>query len=157
MILRYGQTWGQGTPAIKQDAMLDIRELLDYEVVKAYNTTEEDLEQVLIESVEYEEDGTEKKRFRPRRDAQGRLTDMGCVQGHGDEVQTLRDENLYMTRAFWGDGLMTMGLNEDMYPTSASTVFDPAADGRIVLLSFVCQRGRIVMIIPSCVVKPIAL
>ena len=69
MILRYGQTWGQGTPDIKKDAMLDIRELLDYEVVKIYNTTVEDLEQVLIESVEYEEDGTEKKRFRPRREA----------------------------------------------------------------------------------------
>ena len=92
MILRYGQTWGQGTPDIKRDAMLDIRELLDYEVVNAYNTTEEDLEQVLMESMEYEEDCTDKKRFRPHRDAQGRLTDMGCVQGHGDEVQALPDE-----------------------------------------------------------------
>ena len=98
---------GPGTPDIKKDAMLDIRVLLDQEVVKAYNTTEEDLEQVLIESVEYEEDGTEKKRFRPRRDAQGRLTDMAVVQGHGDDIQERLDENQYMTPAFWGDGLMT--------------------------------------------------
>ena len=88
MILRYGQTWGQGFPDIKPNAMLDIRDLLDYEVVKAYNTTIEDLEQVIEESVEYEEDGTSKRRFHALRDSQWKLNDMAAVQGHGDEVQT---------------------------------------------------------------------
>ena len=107
MILRYGQTWGQGMPDIKKDAMLDVRELMDYEVVKVYNPTLGDLERVIAESVEYEDDGTEKKRFRARRDAQGRITDMAVVQGHGDEVQEKLDENQYMCRAYWGDGIMT--------------------------------------------------
>ena len=39
MILRYGQTWGQGMPDIKPDAMLDVRELMDYVVVNVYNPT----------------------------------------------------------------------------------------------------------------------
>ena len=68
MILRYGQTWGQGLPDIRPDATLDVRELLDYEVLKVYNATIEDLEQVIEESVEYEEDGTPKRRFHALRD-----------------------------------------------------------------------------------------
>ena len=87
MILRSCQTWGQGFLDIKSNAMLDIRELLDYEVVKAYNTTIDDLEQVMEESIETEKDGTLKYRFDCLRDSEGNLTDMSIVQGHGDEVQ----------------------------------------------------------------------
>ena len=110
MILRYGQTWGQGFPDIRKNAMLDIRELLDYEVLKVYNATAEDLEKVIVESVEYEEDGTAKNRFHALYDNDGKLTDMAIVQGHGKRVQALLDENQYMTEAAWNDGIMTRYL-----------------------------------------------
>ena len=107
MILKYGQTWNEGFPDIKPNGMVDIRELLAYEVVKAYNTTIDDLEQVLEESVETERDGTLKYRFDCLRDSEGNLTDMSIVQGHSDEVQACLAENHYMTEAYWGDNLMT--------------------------------------------------
>ena len=47
MILRYGETWGEGFPEIRPNGMVDVRELLAYEVVSAYNTTVDDLEQIL--------------------------------------------------------------------------------------------------------------
>ena len=87
MILRYGETWNEGFPDIKPNGMVDIRELLAYEVVKAYNTTIDDLEQVLEESVETEKDGTLKYRFDCLRDSEGNLTDMSILQGHSDQVQ----------------------------------------------------------------------
>ena len=107
MILRYGQTWGQCFPDIKPNAMLDVRELLDYEVLKAYNATTEDLERVVIESVEYEKGGTPKHRFHALYDTNNRLTDMAAVQGRGDEVQALLDESQYMTKVHYDDGIMT--------------------------------------------------
>ena len=50
MILRYGETWGEGFPDIKPNGMVNVRELLAYEVVSAYRTTIDDLEQILEES-----------------------------------------------------------------------------------------------------------
>ena len=82
--------------------MVDIRELLAYEVVSAYNTTVDDLEQILEESVETERDGTLKYRFDCLRDSEGNLTDMSVVQGHSDYVQKCLSEDQYMTPAFWG-------------------------------------------------------
>ena len=86
--------------------MLDIRELLDYDIVKVYRATAEDLEKVLIESVEYEK-GVPKYRFTGRYHDDGELTDMAIVQGHGKRVQALLDENQYMVEAAWLDGKMT--------------------------------------------------
>ena len=107
MILRYGETWGEGFPEIRPNGMVDIRELLAYEVVSAYYTTVDDLERILEESVETESDGTLKYRFDCLRDSEGNLTDMSAVQGHSDYVQRYLSEDQYMTRAFWGDNLMT--------------------------------------------------
>ena len=67
--------------------MVDIRELLAYEVISAYRTTIDDLEEVIEESVETEKDGTLKYRFDSLRDSEGSLTDMSVVQGHSRYVQ----------------------------------------------------------------------
>ena len=110
MILRYGETNGEGFPEIRRDGTVDVRELLAYEVVSSYYTTVEDLEEVIKESVEVEEDGTLKYRFEGVHDDGGNLTDVRICQGHSTFVQRYLTESLYMKKAFWGDDLMTKYL-----------------------------------------------
>ena len=93
MILRYGETYGEGFPEIRPDGTVDVRELLAYETVSAYNTTLDDLEEVLETSVETEEDGTLKYRYEGIRDDDGNLTDVRICQGHSNYVQTYLTEN----------------------------------------------------------------
>ena len=71
--------------------------------MKVYRAISEDLERVIIESVEYEE-GMPKHRFTGRYDDDGELYGMAIVQGHGKEIQELLDENQYMVEAAWLDG-----------------------------------------------------
>ena len=72
MILRYGETRGEGFPDIRPNGTVDVRELLAYEVVSAYYTTLDDLEEILEVSVETEDDGTLKHRYEGIRDDDGR-------------------------------------------------------------------------------------
>ena len=107
MLVRYGEAYGESFPDIRPDGTVDIEELLAYETVSAYNTTLEDIEEVLRTSVETEYDGTLKFRFDPIRDDNENLTAMRACQGHSKYVQTLLHENAYMTPAYWGDPYMT--------------------------------------------------
>ena len=87
LMLRYGETNGEAFPDIRPDGSVDIEEMLSYKSISLYNTTMEDIEEVLESSVEKPDaDGTLKYRFEAIRDSGGIVTAIRVCQGHGKYV-----------------------------------------------------------------------
>ena len=78
LILRHGNTCGQGHPEIQEDASRILPELLDYNLLNVYEAAAEDLVEVIRVSVEWKI-GQPKYRSPGRYGAEGNLIAMACA------------------------------------------------------------------------------
>ena len=85
---------------IRRDGSLPVDELLDYDWLRAFETTVADLEQVFADGSEIRSDGTIEERFKGHYDRNNQLIALASTQGHSDVVQARLDERLYMEPAY---------------------------------------------------------
>ena len=64
MLLRHGNSAGQGIVDIRLDGSVPCDELLEYDLLKAFESAVADLEQVLADGREVRSDGTIKEWFK---------------------------------------------------------------------------------------------
>ena len=100
MLLRHGNSGGQGVVDIRPDGTIPVGELLEYDLLRAFEATEADLLQVFADGDEIRRDGTFKQRFKGHYDRNNQRIALASTQGHSDVVQARLDQNHHMVRAY---------------------------------------------------------
>ena len=100
MLLRHGNSAGQGIVDIRPDGSVPCEELLQFDLLRAFEATVADLVQVLADGREVKRDGTIKERFKGHYDQNNQLIALASIQGHRDAVEARMDRTLYLERAY---------------------------------------------------------
>ena len=90
MLLRHGNSAGQGIVDVRPEASVPVEELLEYDLLRAFGATVADLEQVIIDGYQIQRDGTMKQRFNGHFTLCGPLCHWPCGSGHQFEAYLSR-------------------------------------------------------------------